>query len=111
MERSQYSARVTLRLVVDGEEIPLASVGLQTCTAQVALRDMPASDACLVIDVDGDVAKYFVRLEDGTKAGSKEIIFSARPFIPIEYAATLRDESEMRAAGSAPAGFKPSGCA
>ncbi len=103
MERSHYSAQVTLRLVVDGEEVALASVGLQTCTAQVALREMPASDACLVIDVDGDVAKYFVRLEDGVKAGSKEIIFSARPFIPIEYAAVPSGKSEMRAAESAPA--------
>jgi hypothetical protein len=86
MPRSHYSPRVSLRLIVGGEEIPLASVGRESCIARSPVRHMPESDACLVIDVGGDAAKYFVRLEQGISANSQKIPFSAHTYIPLEYA-------------------------
>jgi hypothetical protein len=85
---SHYSAKVSLCLIVGGVEIALSSVGGEVCTAQrPLLAELPPSDAILVIDVDGDVARYFVRVENVVRAGSRNISIAAHSYIPIDHAA------------------------
>jgi hypothetical protein len=86
-QQTNYSARVSLCLIVGDVEISLASVG-EVCTAQVPLsHELPESDGFLVIDVDGDVARYFVHVEKSVGVGARDIHVAAHPYIPLEYAA------------------------
>jgi hypothetical protein len=81
--RDAYSSNVSLCLIVGGKVIPLASLGHQVCTAKTDLPQSPESDAQLVIDVDGDVARYSVRLVDGLQANSRQIRFSSHGSVPV----------------------------
>lgn len=70
-----YSPRVKLRMIIGQDVFPLASLGAQRCRSRFALPELPESDAELIVDVDGDVARYHVRLIDGVRAGAREFRF------------------------------------
>jgi hypothetical protein len=89
-----HSSDVSLRLIVGDRVIPLASLGRGMCTAKMSVSEMPESDAELVVDVDGDIARYFVHV-DRVRAGSRQITFSCHDYIPVAHAERANAGSGM----------------
>ena len=69
-----HSAKVRLRLRVNGDDLDVAQVGPGFCVLR-DLRPHPPSDAQLIITVDDHTETHRVSLCHGIAADSREVTF------------------------------------
>jgi hypothetical protein len=74
LAKQAHSAKVRLRLLVNGDDLEVAQVGDGSCILRDH-RPHPSSDAQLVITVDGHTETYNVFLCHGITADSREVAF------------------------------------
>lgn len=75
LAKQAHSAKVRLRLLVNGDDLEVAQVGPDSCVLRDP-RPHPPSDAQLIITVDGESETYNVFLCDGISADSGEVRFA-----------------------------------
>jgi hypothetical protein len=69
-----HSAKVRLRLLVNGDDLEVAQVGAGSCILRDP-RPHPAGDAQLIVSIDGHTETHSVFLSHGIAADSREVAF------------------------------------
>ena len=75
LAKETHSAKVRLRLLVNGDDLEVAQVGVGSCILRDH-RPHPPSDAQLIISIDGQTETHDVFLCHGISADSPVVAFS-----------------------------------
>jgi hypothetical protein len=71
-----HSAQVKMRLLVDGNSIPVAQMGPDFLILKEAI-DHPPGNARIILQVDESKREWDVRLPDGISSHSDRVVISA----------------------------------